>query len=192
MNELYHHGIRGQKWGVRRYQNTDGTRTSAGKRREKAGRSPEERARASEKRKMIAKRVVTAAAVLGTAAAAAHYAKNNPETVKKVMNIIKSKQNIKYDVHPDYAKAHNVKKLHQLSDKELTNINKRLNMEQQYNKLKPKQVSAGTKAVNKVLKTTGTITAVTSGVLAVSNNANRIKQMFENSVRSNQEAKKQE
>lgn len=29
---LYHHGIKGQKWGVRRYQNEDGTYTEAGKR----------------------------------------------------------------------------------------------------------------------------------------------------------------
>lgn len=33
MNELYHHGIKGMKWGVRRYQNKDGTLTSAGKNR---------------------------------------------------------------------------------------------------------------------------------------------------------------
>lgn len=31
--ELYHHGAKGQKWGVRRYQNKDGSLTAAGKKR---------------------------------------------------------------------------------------------------------------------------------------------------------------
>lgn len=31
--ELYHYGVKGQKWGVRRYQNSDGTLTDAGKKR---------------------------------------------------------------------------------------------------------------------------------------------------------------
>lgn len=31
MNELYHHGIKGQKWGIRRYQNQDGSLTDAGR-----------------------------------------------------------------------------------------------------------------------------------------------------------------
>ena len=30
---IYHHGIKGMKWGVRRYQNEDGTLTPAGKKR---------------------------------------------------------------------------------------------------------------------------------------------------------------
>ena len=33
--ELYHHGIKGQKWGVRRFQNKDGTLTQAGRNRKK-------------------------------------------------------------------------------------------------------------------------------------------------------------
>lgn len=32
-NELYHHGIKGQKWGVRRFQNPDGSLTPAGRKR---------------------------------------------------------------------------------------------------------------------------------------------------------------
>lgn len=32
-DELYHHGIKGQKWGVRRYRNPDGSLTEAGKKR---------------------------------------------------------------------------------------------------------------------------------------------------------------
>lgn len=36
-NELYHHGIKGMKWGVRRYQNEDGSLTNAGKRRYTSG-----------------------------------------------------------------------------------------------------------------------------------------------------------
>ena len=42
-NELYHHGIKGQKWGVRRFQNKDGSLTPAGKERYSKANQPKEK-----------------------------------------------------------------------------------------------------------------------------------------------------
>lgn len=40
MNYIAHHGVKGQKWGVRRYQNKDGSLTAAGKQRRKNNLQP--------------------------------------------------------------------------------------------------------------------------------------------------------
>lgn len=64
MNELEHHGIKGQKWGIRRYQNKDGSYTDDGRKRYKNGprhtgkddpikKAREDRKRAYENRRLI-------------------------------------------------------------------------------------------------------------------------------------------
>ena len=45
VNELYHHGIKGQKWGVRRYQNYDGSYTDKGRKRYNIGKSNKQKAK---------------------------------------------------------------------------------------------------------------------------------------------------
>lgn len=63
--ELYHHGVKGMKWGVRRYQNKDGSLTPAGKKRyDESSDKP--------KQKMSTKKKVAigAAVVAGTLAVA--------------------------------------------------------------------------------------------------------------------------
>ena len=104
---LKHHGIKGQRWGVRRFQNPDGTRTAAGRRREAAEamrregaqedaasykyNKPGESGWQGAKRAVGAnkKKVATAVLLAGTVAAAAVYA-SNPK-VRKAVNSTVSK-----------------------------------------------------------------------------------------------------
>lgn len=56
--ELYHWGVKGMKWGVRRYQNKDGSLTSAGKKRQKKL-TADEKERASRKKDLKNRRTMS-------------------------------------------------------------------------------------------------------------------------------------
>ena len=70
---LYHHGIKGMKWGVRRYQNPDGTLTAEGRKRygtaEKMYYERAKEARKKANRSAVANVAAYSAATIGAAAA---------------------------------------------------------------------------------------------------------------------------
>lgn len=93
-NELYHYGVKGMKWGIRRYQNKDGTLTSKGKKRyEKSNdnSNDEDEIKNNKSRKILTKRnIAIGATVVGASLAAMGamyvYKKTNPTMHVKYMN----------------------------------------------------------------------------------------------------------
>lgn len=88
MEETYleHHGILGQKWGVRRYQNSDGTLTAAGKKRYGSGEA--QSSQPSGVSKDTLKKVAAGALLVGGVAAAGYYASKNPTVVSTALKTI--------------------------------------------------------------------------------------------------------
>lgn len=85
-NELMHYGVRGMKWGVRRYQNKDGTLTAAGKRRARTDGGT------SGKVAINKKNVAKVAIGTATVAAAAYYVHKNPDKIGKALSGLKNKK----------------------------------------------------------------------------------------------------
>lgn len=78
-NCLYHHGIKGQKWGVRRYQNEDGSLTSIGAKRysnnSESNRKSEKKV--SDSKMSTGKKVALGAAVVAASAGITYAAIRN-------------------------------------------------------------------------------------------------------------------
>lgn len=98
-NELYHHGVLGMKWGVRRYQNLDGSLTAAGKRKygTKTNFEKVQRAKnAADPKKLKAKKARDKANARTEAEIAKYKKKLNRYDYKKSKNSKSQEKTVKY------------------------------------------------------------------------------------------------
>ena len=154
---LQHHGVKGMKWGVRRYQNKDGSLTPAGKTRYDRD-IRENNAKVKDKRIRI------------DGPDAKRWAKEDVTRAKKTVDatseLNKQLSNLNNAI-PKSQKRNNID-LSKMSDQELRNAINRANLERQYNDLcNPPRVSKGREYLSKTLEYGGTALAVTSSALGV-------------------------
>lgn len=154
-NELMHYGVLGMKWGVRRYQNRDGSLTSAGKKRYDRD-IRENNAKKKDNRINIDGPDPHRWAKEDT--------KRRKEVVDSTSNAVKQARQI-VDKLP---KKHKSMDLSKMSDKELRDRINRTNLENQYLIMfAPETVSKGRKYVKTTLDVAGTTLAIGSSALGI-------------------------
>ena len=157
-NELYHYGILGMKWGVRRYQNKDGSLTAEGKKRY-------DRDIAENLAKKKDSRIDTSSPDPN------RWVREDIERSKRVIDsgsdLIRQAKSIERDTSPRSTKKRlNVSNM---SDKELRDkINREL-LERQYSDIfgEEAKVSRGRQFTRETLEIAGTALAATSSVLGI-------------------------
>ena len=157
-NELYHYGVLGMKWGVRRYQNRDGSLTAEGKKRYA-------RDIAENLAKKKDSRIDTSSPDPN------RWVREDVERSKRVIDsgsdLIRQAKSIERNTSPKSTKKRlNVSNM---SDKELRDkINREL-LERQYSDIfgEEAKVSRGRQFTRETLEIAGTALAATSSVLGI-------------------------
>lgn len=163
-NELYHYGIKGQKWGVRRYQRKDGTYTPAGMKRRarEAGDNAAQESWAKSKASSDARKLGSGRRAMNAASAArrqARYDSLRSDSAHNKQIRADKKANKRSDWSDDAKTAHDIKQknVKQMSNAELKKLNERTRLEQEYSRLNPNTVQKGWKYVAAGAATLGTV-----------------------------------
>ena len=126
------------RWGVRRYQNRDGTLTSAGKKQ-----YSKQKKKLDAEEKIVKNRLRTKAKF--------DKLEERRKTLKEQQDELDSKVK-KTATNKTSSSSESTKKVSEMSDDELREIVNRLTLEKRYSELNPKQGSTGEKIMNTILK----------------------------------------
>lgn len=169
-NELYHHGSKGMKWGVRRYQNADGSLTSKGKARY----ARDAREKEFNKYDESSGKYYNQSKKNGRTdleADAKRYAKEDTERTKRLVD---SGRNLSNDLKRSVdssSKNRKVQKmdLSNMTDQEMREQINRAMLERQYDDMfNPQKESKGREYASRTLETAGNVLAVTGSALGIS------------------------
>lgn len=150
-DQIWHWGVKGMKWGVRRYQNADGSLTGAGKKRydrdvaankkKKDNKLPADVLKDRERAKSVAD--------------AGNQMTGNLKTLSDKSMKIQSRRTEKMD-------------LSKMTDQEMRERINRAMLEKQYDDMfNPKKVYSGREAVSDTLEVAGSVLAITSSALSI-------------------------
>lgn len=154
-NVLAHYGVLGMKWGVRRYQNKDGSLTDAGRKRYDRD-VRENLAKKKENRIDTSKPDPE------------RWAKEDLTRIKKSVDNMSSLVKETQKINEKYTPKKGRLDLSQMSDKELQKKIDRENLERKYNDLfNVERASKGKQFVENALEAAGTVLVVGSSALSI-------------------------
>ena len=156
--ELQHHGIKGQKWGVRRYQNEDGSLTNAGKKRYGTQENFEKQYPIDKKKSDINS--------INSGKEAARNAKEVNRNLKEIEREKSSKKQKQVNKQIEEAARDNARRM---SDQELRDAVNRLNMEENYTRMMSNRnyVDVGESAASKFMDKATKALVVTEAALSI-------------------------
>lgn len=168
-NKLQHWGIKGMKWGVRRYQNKDGSLTAAGKKRyynEADAAGYREESYSGGRYKKVGKK----GKVESFHADPNKWVKDDLTRSRKLADESSTMANKLKSLNDTSMrnKPKNKMDLSNMTDKEMRDKINRAILERQYNDMfAPDNVSRGRENVSRILETSGSVLAIGSSALGI-------------------------